>query len=111
MKITTTFLIPNFDISTEDKQRIQRVLNEINEATENAVAEVMVTNGIRSDLLTTAKATADDARVVVADKDKIIGIRKHNKLPTGRQQETLNKFWATLLPSAELHHPDDPNYN
>ena len=112
MKITTTHLIPDFDLSTEDRQRIQRVLEEINEATEKAVSDVMVSNGIVSDLLSSSQATANDARVVVADKDKILGIRKHNNLIKGsKEQETVNKHWATLLRSHELHHPEDPNYN
>ena len=111
MKIIASYLIPDFDIGSEDKQRIHRILEEINAATEKAVSDVMVTNGIHGDLLSASQAGANDLRVVLANGDKILAVRKHKKLPTTTQQTTLNKFWATLMRSHELHHPEDPNYN
>ena len=111
MKVVSSYLMPDLDFKSEDKQRIQRILDEINEASEKAIEGVLVANGVKGDLLCTSRAVADDVRIVIADADKILGVRKHNKLPTTTQQTTLNKFWATLMRTHEFHHPEDPNYN
>ena len=111
MKIVSSYLIPGLDFKSDDTQRVQRILEEINEASEKAIEDVLVANSVKGDLLCTSRGVADDVRIVVADADKILAVRKHNKLPTGTEQKTLNKFWATLMRTHELYHPEDPNYN
>ena len=110
MKVVSTHVIPEFDIEQE-KDRVQEILNEIDDKVSDAVVSVLKKHGIKGELLSTSKAGADDLRVVVADAEKILGVRNHNGLIRGtKEQEIVNKHWAILLRSNELHHPDDPNY-
>ena len=109
MRIVANHLLEGFD-ETENPEKSQEFMEDVNEAVDTAISEVMEKHGIKSEILSQLAGVCNKHRVLIPKPDLMLGVRKINELPTMNEQKILNKYWAILTRDQEMYHPEDPNF-